>query len=80
MALTSSNAAGTLPFSVILRVANADDATMFEAVLDDIPRSACPAGGASDARASSTPTRPTTIAAADVTCAGAGSARGSPAA
>jgi IS5 family transposase len=36
--------AGGLPLSVILSAANANDATMFEAVLDDIPPIRMPSG------------------------------------
>jgi Transposase DDE domain len=55
---------GGLPISVVLSAANANDSTMFGAVLDDVPpiRMSTAAAGAGPAR--STPTRRTTTAAA----------------
>ena len=54
---------GGLPLSVILSAANANDATMFEAVLDDIPPIRMPSGRRRRRREKVTPTRPTIIAA-----------------
>ena len=71
---------GGLPLSVILSAANANDATMFEAVLDDIPTDSHAERAAAAPAGKVTPTRPTIIAAAVPTCAGVASNRGSPAA
>jgi hypothetical protein len=71
---------GGLPLSVILSAANANDSTMFEAVLDDIPAILMPPAAGATGRPKSTPTRLTIIAAAAATFAGVASARGSPAA
>jgi hypothetical protein len=72
--------AGGLPLAVIISAANANDATMLEAVLDDIPPIRMPPGGGAGGPANSTPTSPMTIAAAAPSCAGGASDRGSPAA
>jgi hypothetical protein len=67
---------GGPPVSVVLSAANANDATMLEAVLDDIPPIVMPPGGAGPAR--SKLTGPTIIAAAVPTSDGEASARESP--
>jgi hypothetical protein len=69
---------GGLPISVVVSVPNADDSTMVEAVLDDIPPIRTPSGRRCRRRPGSMPTRPTIIAAAGRTCAGVVSGRGSP--
>ena len=69
-----------LPLAVVISAANANDATMLEAVLNDIPAIRMPPGGVADGPANSTPTRRMTIAAAAPSCAGVASNRGSPAA
>jgi hypothetical protein len=67
---------GTLLMDLLTAAANANDSTLFEAVLDDIPPILIPTGAAGTDRARSTPTRPTIIAAVAATCADEGSARG----
>jgi len=71
---------GGLPISIVLSAANANDSTMFEAVLDDIPPIRMPSGRRRRRQPRSTPTRPTIIAAAAATYVGVASAHGSPAA
>ena len=46
--------------SLLLGAANRPDQELFEALLDDIPLVATPAGGAAAGPGVSTPTRPTT--------------------
>jgi Transposase DDE domain len=53
---------GGLPIAVVLSAANANDSTMFEAVLDDISPLLLPTGGDAGGPARSIPTRPTTTA------------------
>jgi Transposase DDE domain len=68
---------GGLPLAVVLSAANANDSTLFEAVLDDIPPILMPTGRRRRRPARSMPIRPTIIGAAAATCADEGSARGS---
>jgi hypothetical protein len=63
---------------VVVSAANANDSTMFEAVLDDLPPIRMPAGGGDVGRPRSMPTRPTIIAAAAPTFAGEAFGHGSP--
>jgi transposase len=69
---------GGLPLAVILSSANANDSTMFEAVVDDIPPIRMPSGRRRRRPAKSTLTRPTIVAAAATICVGVGFAHGSP--
>jgi hypothetical protein len=71
---------GGLPISLVLSAANANDATMFEAVLDDIPAIRMPSGRRRPRPAKVHGDKAMTIAAAGRTCAGGASARGWPAA
>jgi hypothetical protein len=60
---------------VIISAANANDATMLEAVLDDIPAIRMPSGRRRRGWPRCMPTRPTTIVAAGPICVGVGSTR-----
>ena len=63
---------------MVLSAANANDATMFEAVLDDIPPIRMPPAAAGAGPPRSTATKPTIIAVAGGICGGVASAHGSP--
>ena len=63
---------------MILSAANANDATMFEAVLDDIPAIRMPTGRRRRRPDKVHGDKPMTIAAAGRTCVGVASAPGSP--
>jgi transposase len=69
--------ASGLPLSVVVSSANANDSTMLEAVLDDIPPIRMPSGRRRRRPANSMPTRRTTTAAAGPICAGEAFGRGS---
>src|SRR5215211_4255511 len=70
--------AGGLPLAVILSAANANDSTMLEAVLEDIPPIRMPTGRRRGGLARSMPTKCMTIGAAGRICGGGASAHGSP--
>ena len=53
-----------LPLSLLVTGANTNDSVVFEALLDDVPAVRTPAGQRRCAPTRSTPTRPTTTAAA----------------
>jgi hypothetical protein len=70
--------AGGLPLSVVLSAANANDATMLEAVLDDIPAIRMPSGRRRRRPGKVHGDKASDIAAAGRSCAGVASAPGSP--
>ena len=61
---------GGLPLSVVLSAANANDSTMLETLLEDIPAIRMPTGRRRRGPARCMPTRPTTILAARSICVG----------
>jgi hypothetical protein len=70
---------GGLPLAVILSAANANDATMLETVLEDIPPICMPSGRRRRRPGKVHGGKPTTVAAAAPTFVVGASARGSPA-